>query len=239
MNTKKPNAKARILKAANKVFAERGYSDATIADIAKTANTSEASVYQLFGGKEELFFAIPTEWIRAFLPLIEERLFGVKDALQRLRIFIWNFVRVFVEDRDYGRLILLHLKSNPSFQTTEAYKEVQHFLVKLTEIIELGQKSGEITPGINPLTARSIVLGSFEALLTRWFLKGCSYDLWPHIEEAYGVIEDVLREKPELWVHVTYGRPNGRRGGSGQELKRRQSMKAGVRGDKGGTTPGH
>lgn len=45
----------RILRAGCRVFAEKGYSDATVADICSVAGTNMASVNYHFGSKDELY----------------------------------------------------------------------------------------------------------------------------------------------------------------------------------------
>jgi AcrR family transcriptional regulator len=49
---------ARILDAATDVFAARGYTAATMADIVHRSGASIGSIYHHFGGKRELFLAI-------------------------------------------------------------------------------------------------------------------------------------------------------------------------------------
>ncbi len=49
---------ARILDAATDVFAARGYTSATMADIVHRSGASIGSLYHHFGGKKELFLAI-------------------------------------------------------------------------------------------------------------------------------------------------------------------------------------
>lgn len=48
----------RILDAATEVFATRGFSAATMADVVAASGTSIGSIYHHFGGKNELFLAI-------------------------------------------------------------------------------------------------------------------------------------------------------------------------------------
>ena len=47
-----------LLDAARQVFTERGYTDASIADIVERAGSSVGSLYHHFGGKSELFTAL-------------------------------------------------------------------------------------------------------------------------------------------------------------------------------------
>src|SRR6266567_326375 len=54
--------RARILRAARKVFAQRGYHGATIGEIAGEAGLSNGAVYYNFASKEDLFLALLDEW---------------------------------------------------------------------------------------------------------------------------------------------------------------------------------
>jgi AcrR family transcriptional regulator len=49
----------QILEAAVKVFARRGFGNATVAEIAEEAGVAAGTIYNYFEGKEELFMSIP------------------------------------------------------------------------------------------------------------------------------------------------------------------------------------
>jgi len=53
--------KQEILTAAEKVFAKKGFHQATISDVSREAGLSEATIYEYFSSKEELLFSIPGE----------------------------------------------------------------------------------------------------------------------------------------------------------------------------------
>ncbi len=55
------DARHALLQAALEVFAERGYRDATIDEIAAAAGYSKGAVYWHFDGKDDLFFALLEE----------------------------------------------------------------------------------------------------------------------------------------------------------------------------------
>ena len=53
-----PKTRRVLLEAAREVFAEQGYSRASIADVVERAGSSVGSLYHHFGGKSELFLAL-------------------------------------------------------------------------------------------------------------------------------------------------------------------------------------
>jgi AcrR family transcriptional regulator len=60
--------RTRVAVAARKVFAERGYSAATIADIAEAAGVAVPTVYKLYGNKRALLTEVSNRWARAYVP---------------------------------------------------------------------------------------------------------------------------------------------------------------------------
>ncbi|MBE9545455.1 MAG: helix-turn-helix transcriptional regulator, partial [Proteobacteria bacterium] len=70
-----------ILDAAKKVFFSKGYSKATMDEIALAAEISKPTIYQYFKSKDDLFFSL-------MLPVVEEigkHLAAIKDHLANRR----------------------------------------------------------------------------------------------------------------------------------------------------------
>ncbi|MEN8255821.1 MAG: CerR family C-terminal domain-containing protein, partial [Verrucomicrobiota bacterium] len=61
--SKTSTTKGRLLKAACEVFAEKGFRDATVAEICEVANANIAAVNYYFGDKEKLYDEV---WRHAF-----------------------------------------------------------------------------------------------------------------------------------------------------------------------------
>jgi AcrR family transcriptional regulator len=64
--------RARLLKAAGEVFAERGYDRASLDDVAAAAGLTKGAVYSSFASKDELFYALMRERIGERLDLVAE-----------------------------------------------------------------------------------------------------------------------------------------------------------------------
>ncbi|MFN2217094.1 MAG: helix-turn-helix domain-containing protein, partial [Anaerolineae bacterium] len=66
--TKEQNEKIRrtrrreILDAAHQVFAERGFHDTRMSDIAQVAGVSQGTLYHYFASKDDLFLALCFTW---------------------------------------------------------------------------------------------------------------------------------------------------------------------------------
>src|SRR3954454_524054 len=70
----------RILRAAVDVFAEHGYFNAKVAQIAKAAGVADGAIYLYLDGKEDLLITIFREHTRNYLHALEQRLANVNHA---------------------------------------------------------------------------------------------------------------------------------------------------------------
>ena len=63
--------RARIVEAATQYFAERGYHDAHVGDIAAALGIAKGSIFQHFGSKDGLFFEVYKRAVRSFAKYLD------------------------------------------------------------------------------------------------------------------------------------------------------------------------
>lgn len=90
--------RARILRSAAEVFADRGYHRASIRDISRATGVSLSGLYYYVESKEELLFQIQDHCFSAVLENVERLLRGEKEPTRRLRIFVENHLRFFASN---------------------------------------------------------------------------------------------------------------------------------------------
>lgn len=76
-----------IIDAAEKIFYEQGYENATMQDIAKAAEYTKMSLYSYFSSKEEIYIAVYNRGLKKRLEFLRSRMAGVKTGLEGLRTF--------------------------------------------------------------------------------------------------------------------------------------------------------
>jgi len=165
MEDKKSSSKTRaaIMEAAGKVFAEVGYSKATIRDICREAGANIAAINYHFGDKKSLYIAVLKHYqeiaFRAYPPDL-----GIKETQkpeEKLRAYIRSFLTRIMDDVHpawFGRLlarefteptwafdILVEETIRPSFQLlTEIVAEIigknsKERIVRLCSMSIVGQ----------------------------------------------------------------------------------------------------
>jgi TetR/AcrR family fatty acid metabolism transcriptional regulator len=170
-NSSKEHTRVRIINSAKKLFSEQGYQKTTIVDISKQAGLSEAALYEYFQGKEDLLLTIPDLWVSELLHDLDDQLFGIQGAVNKLRKYLWWYLRRVEQAPLDAKIVYLFLKTNANFY-----------------IFEEGQKNGELKPDLNPRIARDIFVGTMDHIITRWVLKDMSYSLFDNLDQTFNLI---------------------------------------------------
>jgi len=171
---KNKSRKDRIMESALKIFAQKGFQDATIAEISKKAGVSEATVYENFGTKEELMFAIPEKVTVERIDELEKVLPYIKGAESRIRAILHGYVQIYGDNPDYSALVLLQLTPNKRFRQTGAHATIRKAAHILLTSIREGIADGTFRPDTNPYLIRSMLLGTIEHLFIQKHFQGKS-----------------------------------------------------------------
>jgi AcrR family transcriptional regulator len=100
---------AGILEAARKVFAEKGFSDATVEDIANTAGVAKGTVYLYYRSKREVYFAALKFGIEQMYDAVVDELKRVSTPEAKLRALISVKLAYFDENRDFFKIFYSEL----------------------------------------------------------------------------------------------------------------------------------
>jgi TetR/AcrR family transcriptional regulator, fatty acid metabolism regulator protein len=194
-----------ILDAALKIFAQKGFQDATISEISKAAGVADATVYEHFKSKEDLLFSIPERITRESTAVTSQVLSFVRTAEAKLRVIVQNYFETYEKNPDYASLIMLHLKTNRNFLRTKAYEVVRIPARDLLRSIREGIASGEFTPDTDPFLVRATLLGAIEHLATRKHLLGTPAGLRQYVDPLLDMVLDGIRVKKDtrgITIHL-------------------------------------
>jgi len=190
----KEDTKNRIVDSAKKLFAEQGYLKTTVVDISRQAGLSEAALYEYFQGKEDLLLTIPDLWVSDLLTDVQEQLFGIKGAMNKLRKYLWWNMRRIEQAPLDAKIVYLFLKTNANFMNSPVYANVRKLYAYLVDIFEEGKKTGEMKPDLNSYAARDIFIGTMDHMVTRWLLKDMSYSLFENLEQIFDLMVNAFRQ---------------------------------------------
>lgn len=191
----KRDRRKKILEAALKIFAKKGFMDAPISEISKAAGVSDVTLYDYFKNKENLLFAIPEEITRKNIEDITHALTYIKGGENKIRAILLGYFKLYEENPDYSSLVLLQLRVNRNFHQSAAYKLVREPARLLLDAIREGIGSGEFLEEIDPYLIRSMLLGTIEHMFTRWHLLGSPEKISECLEPMLEIVLDGIRKK--------------------------------------------
>ena len=161
----KEEAKTRILEAANQVFAEKGYRNATMEDVAKKIGVSKGALYLYFTGKEELFEAICRAEPMTLKDILYSTFNEERDPLQSASEFFDKMTERYGSDRGLTFEIFSEASHNPGLKRI-LRKTHGDYLEILTGFLGQLQAKEFIDTGLDLHDTANAVIGLWNGIET-------------------------------------------------------------------------
>jgi AcrR family transcriptional regulator len=181
-------SKAALISSARHLFAECGYFQCKVSDIARAANMSQGNVYWYFSSKEDLLEAVLAESFESLGVLLEETAELPITSIEKLDYLLDRYIAFSREHGDFVRIfisLLAHggvaLMEELGFDTPQIGLR---YHTAVSTILAHGQEEGVISKDINVDVLTTFYFSFFNGLL---FTYG---DDWLQIPDA--VIREVI-----------------------------------------------
>ena len=166
-----------ILRAATKVFAQHGFFQSQVADVARVAGVAAGTVYLYFKGKDDLLVSIFERSMREVLAEGHAALDGVTDPTERLRQLAHLHLGRLGRDRNLAVVFQVELRQSVKFMERFSESFLQDYLTLIRQSIADGQQRGVFRKDLSPTTAAKIFFGALDEMATNWVLSRRKYDL--------------------------------------------------------------
>jgi len=93
-----------ILKAAEGIFATKGYHEATIQDIAKAAQYAVGTIYVYFKDKEILYLELIERKVEDLISQVKKEVNNTQDPKEKIKVLVSCQLRYFEENKDFFRI---------------------------------------------------------------------------------------------------------------------------------------
>jgi len=190
MTTQNPDptqeTRTRILEAAVKVFATKGYHDTKVDDIVSESSTSKGSFYFYFPSKQDIFLALSD----TFADLLESRITQAMEkethGLQQMDAALRASLSLFTQYRGLAKIALVQ-----AVGLGAVFEERRRVINKRLALIiksrlERAAADGSIPPMQADITARAWV-GALNEVVIHWIYTGA-----PPLEESLPALKKFL-----------------------------------------------
>jgi AcrR family transcriptional regulator len=164
-----------ILEAAEKVFAEHGFDDAKIQDIAQGAGIALGTLYTVFPGKTEIYDAIQELRGREILESIYRQIQGYTDFLDASMRGVEAYVRSLTERPHYLRM---HLREGLSWTSREVLKSGEQVatwergMSLAVNLLKAGIERGLLHGDDPPELLLKMMIAAHQVQLRDWLERG-------------------------------------------------------------------
>jgi TetR/AcrR family fatty acid metabolism transcriptional regulator len=166
-----------ILDAAVKVFAQQGFHQSTVAQIAKAAGVADGTIYLYFKSKDDILFQFYEYKARQVFERFRRAVDEATHAVDKLR----NLVRTHLSEfqSDINMAIVYQAETHQHRRAAqEVIKEMSRMYRDIiSEVVELGQKEGNLRRNLSIGLVMRWINGAVDEVINAWIHAGGNYDL--------------------------------------------------------------
>jgi TetR/AcrR family transcriptional regulator, fatty acid metabolism regulator protein len=166
-----------ILRAAIDVFADRGFFNAQVADVARVAGVAAGTVYLYFRSKDDLLVSIFERTMREALAEVRSSVGDTRDPRERLRRFARLHLARLGRDRSLAIVFQVELRQSTKFMERFSSTLLRDYLGLIRDAIADGQRETLFRTDLKPTVAAKMLFGVLDEMATNWILSRRRYPL--------------------------------------------------------------
>jgi AcrR family transcriptional regulator len=168
------DSRDEILKAAMRLFAQRGYHETSMSEVAREARVSKALIFWHFKTKEELFMAVLNRQLEPYFIDFNEEAGKLDERTQveRLVEAYLAFVRENAASVRFFISQLLHSESPPDNLGGQVLKPYEGYRDLLVDLLRRAQAKGLCASGFAPELVASLLLATLNGFLVGYLFLG-------------------------------------------------------------------
>ncbi|MGV8080746.1 MAG: TetR/AcrR family transcriptional regulator [Syntrophales bacterium] len=173
----KDSRRNAILKAARKLFLEKGFKNVTVENIARKAEFSKGSIYLYFKGKEEIYTHILLVEIAKFRTKVDALFEEGGDASTILRKTADLYVDFFLAEPELFRILMTFMlhsdqRERPSDLNDRLIRMTNAAADRIERIFRYGIDSGEFHPDLPLRAIRNAAWGLLNGTISLHLFTG-------------------------------------------------------------------
>ncbi len=168
---KKEMREQEILEKASKVFREKGYHNARMAQIANEAGISYGLVYHYYNNKEHLFDALLDQWWDALYLMLEKAMSKDQPIKAKLETIARFFLDNYQENPDKVHLFITEVSRSTANLTPARLDMFRKWILKVEKMIKIAQRENELRQDIKARYLSTFYLGALETMISTMVLN--------------------------------------------------------------------
>lgn len=167
----------RILDGAVKVFAQNGFYNSKVAQIAREAGVADGTIYLYFRSKDDILIQLFNETMEEILGRQAAAMSGLTDPVERLRSFVRVHFEGISQSPALAEVLTVELRSSSKFMRGTDMRPFGRYLGIIARIVADGQAAGAFISGASPRLAARMLFGALDELALEWAIDERRGDL--------------------------------------------------------------
>jgi len=190
--------KEYVTSVSTQLFAQRGYANTTIEQIARESGYAVGTIYLYFDSKEEILAAILTDAVADFGKKANKELEKISAPVERFNKIIELYVAEAQNNPDRAWVLSTELRTIIKNGLTDVRPDMEKYLLPLKNVVEDLQKQGYIETTVDALGYSTTVYGAIDNLALWWNMNRKSFDMMKFVKPLantflYGFATDKAR----------------------------------------------
>jgi TetR/AcrR family fatty acid metabolism transcriptional regulator len=165
---KAENKHSKIISAATKVFAKKGFFTARISDLAKEAKVADGTIYLYFNNKYDILLSVFEEEVGKIVEKTEKLLSNEEDPKKMLEIFTIQHLMAMKKNKNLAEVIQIELRQTNKVIKDYRNNKFNEYIGIIADIIKKGQETGIYRPDVKPDIAKRIYFGALDEVSRVW-----------------------------------------------------------------------
>jgi TetR/AcrR family fatty acid metabolism transcriptional regulator len=161
----------RIIDAATKVFAKKGFFKAKVSEIAKEAKVADGTIYLYFENKDAILIALFEEQMKRVLENMREDISKEKDVIKKIQKFALSHLKLIEQNKDMAEIIQVELRQSTKFMKEYKNEKFAEYLDLISAIVKEGQDKGIFKKAVLPGIAKRAFFGALDEMSRFWVLS--------------------------------------------------------------------
>jgi len=193
---RRDDKRARILRAARRLFSTKGFEATVIAEIAAMADVADGTIYTYFAGKRDLLYQVIRGLYDPVIDELEAESRAVTGFANVLRLVILKHLQILSHDRELCLLVLQQIRNAPDYDRSQFHDLNRRYASIIMRLVEEAIARGEVKAGISPRIVRDVVYGSIEHVVWQSLQRNAAIDAEAVMQELTGLLLPGLLAEP-------------------------------------------
>ena len=165
---KAENKHSKIISAATKVFAKKGFFTARISDIAKEAKVADGTIYLYFNNKYDILLSVFEEEVGKIVDKTEKLISKEEDPQKMLEIYTVQHLMAMKKNKNLAEVIQIELRQTNKVIKDYRNNKFSEYVGIIANIIKKGQSTGIYRTDIKPDIAKRVYFGALDEVSRVW-----------------------------------------------------------------------